>query len=77
MSAQATMNIVDDEEMSLQGSVNALVAPQRSMTPEQMMAQAPTEIGGAPSAWTQAMTELLGVVGPSVPLMQMVLVQST
>ena len=45
MSAQATVNIVDDEEMSSQGSVNAPVAPQHTVMQQSLLAQAqaPTE----------------------------------
>ena len=45
MSAQATVNIVDDEEMSSQGSVNAPVAPPHTVMQQSLsaQAQAPTE----------------------------------
>ena len=45
MSAQATVNIVDDEEMSSQGSVNAPVALPHTVMQQSLsaQAQAPTE----------------------------------
>ena len=65
MSHQATYNVVDDKEMSSQGSVNVLVAPQRLTTLEQMMAQAPTEIMGIPAASSLVGMQLLRVAGYS------------
>ena len=41
MSGQPTVNVVDDKEMSSQGSVNAPMAPPQSPTQGQMMAQTP------------------------------------
>ena len=49
MSAQATVNIVDDEEMSSQGSVNAPVAPPHAAMQQSLSAQA------------QALTEAVNV----------------
>ena len=45
MSAQAIVNIVDDEEMSSQGSVNVPVAPLHTVMQQSLsaQAQAPTE----------------------------------
>ena len=41
MSGEPTVNVVDDKEMSSQGSVNAPVAPPRLPTQEQVTAQTP------------------------------------
>ena len=45
MSGRPTVNIVDDEDMSSQGSVNAPVAPSQVATQQSLsaQAQAPTE----------------------------------
>ena len=75
MSHQATVNVVNDEEMSLQGSVNAPVAPQRSTTPDQIMAQAPTEIVGIPATLLVG-TQMSRMSGPSGVLEQTVPVAS-
>ena len=56
MSHQAMVNVIDDDDLSSQGSVNALVVPLHATTPEKMTAQAPTELVGPPPPWTQDMT---------------------
>ena len=70
-------NVVDDKEMSPQGSVNALVAPQHSTTPEQMTMQAPTEIVGIPVASSLVGTQLSRVARYSSESGQKVPVEST
>ena len=66
MSAQATLNLVDDEEMSLQGSVNAPVAP-----PLLPMVQGPTyqALSGLPP-WPG--TPIASAVATTVPAQQSV-----
>ena len=49
-------NVMDNDVMSLQGSINALVVLPRATTPEQMTAQTPTEWVGPPAQWTQDVT---------------------
>ena len=49
MSTKRTINIVDDQEMSSQGSINA---PQQMATLQQLMAQALMEIVGILARWT-------------------------
>ena len=70
-------NVVDDKEMSLQGNVNEPVAPQGSTMPEQMTAQAPTEIVGIPAASSLVGTQLSRVAGYSGESGQKVPVEST
>ena len=65
MSGIPTVNVVEDEEMSSQGSVNAPVAPQRMATQEQVSAQRPTEPVGIPTPWKPVTTQLSGVAGPT------------
>ena len=79
MSQQATVNVVDDEEMSSQGSVNAPVAPQCSTTLEQMkvQAQAPTELLGIPTTTSLMGTQISRVAGPSGDSVRTVPVEST
>ena len=60
MSGQATMNVVDDEEMSSQGSVNAPVAPQPPVVQQGPMAMEPTEVVGTPVGWHPTMTQQSG-----------------
>ena len=50
MSGQPTINVVDDEEMSSQGSVNAPVAHPSSPTQGQVTAQAPSAPYSFPSS---------------------------
>ena len=77
MSAQATINIVDNEEMSSQGSVNAPVSPPPATMQQSPSAMAPTEVVGTPVGWTPMMTQLSGVAGPSGTQSRTALVQST
>ena len=68
MSGIPTVNVVEDEEMSSQGSVNAPVAPQGTATQEQVSAQRPTEQVGIPvewKPWKPVTTQLSGVAGPT------------
>ena len=58
MSGQPTLNVVDDEEMSSQGSVNAPVAPPQSPTRKQIPAQTPVPpFGFTPSTLDAAPTQ--------------------
>ena len=76
MSAQATVNIVDDEEMSSQGSVNAPVAPPHTVMQQSLsaQAQAPTEAvnvypGRQPETTRQAsVTRTSHVASPTIPV---------
>ena len=63
MSAQATVNVVDDEEMSSQGNVNAPVAPPHSPTREQVTAQEPTEHVSVLPQWLPVETMQQSVAG--------------
>ena len=64
MSGEPTVNVVDDEEMSSQGSVNAPVAPQGSPTHGQVTAQAPTSPFMFSTAVTSvAQTQQSGIAG--------------
>ena len=78
MSAQGTINIIDDDEMSSEGSVNTPVLPQW----QGAVAQAPTQqIPSRPLIWPSpkrdAATQQSGVVGPSGSVAPTVPVQST
>ena len=78
MSAQRTINVVDDEEMSSEGSVNTPVLPQWHAA----LAENPTQqIPSRPLIWTSperdAATQQSGVVGPSGSAVPTVPVQST
>ena len=54
MSARATINLVDDEEMSSQGSVNAPMATPRTTSPSQIPTTQPVEIPQGLPLWTGA-----------------------
>ena len=74
------VNVVEDEEMSSQGSVNAPVAPQGTATQEQVSAQRPTEQVGIPvewKPWKPVTTQVSGVAGPTRTHSQTVPVKST
>ena len=78
MSAQGTINIVDDDAMSSEGSVNTPVLPQW----QGAVAQAPTQqVPSRPLIWTSpkrdAATQQSGVVGPSGSVEPTIPVQST
>ena len=78
MSAQGTINVVDDEEMSSEGSVNTPVLPQWHAT----LAENPTQqIPSRPLIWTSptrdAATQQSGVASPSGSAAPTVPVQST
>ena len=64
MSARATINLVDDEEMNSQGSVNALVAPPAEMVTQGPTYQTPSGLPPFPSAMP-TITKHSIVVGPS------------
>ena len=77
MSGQATINVVDDEEMSSQGSVNAPVAPQLPVVQQGPTAMEPTEVVGTPVGWHPTMTQQSGVAGRSGSPAPTIPVQST
>ena len=79
MSAQATVNIVDDEEMSSQGSVNAPVAPPPVATQQSLstQAQAPTEVVNVHGDVQPVAAQQSGVVGTTRAVSATVPVQST
>ena len=79
MSAKPTVNIVDDEEMSSQGSVNAPVAPPPAATQRSLstQAQAPTEVVNVHSGMQPAAAQQSGVAGTSRAARSSVPVQST
>ena len=79
MSAQATVNIVDDEEMSSQGSVNAPMAPLPMATQQSLstQAQAPIEVVNVHSGLQPAAAQQSGVAGTSRAVSATVPVQST
>ena len=64
MSARATINLVDDKKTSLQGTVNAPVAPPVEMVTQGSTYQAPLGLPPFPSA-VLTMTIQSVVVGPS------------
>ena len=74
MSGQATINVIDDEEMSSQGSVNAPVAPPPATIQQGPTAMAPTEVDGVPAGWNPNATQQSGIAGPSGVLLRTVLV---
>ena len=77
MSGLPTVNVVDDEEMSSQGSVNAPVAHPSSPTQGQVTAQAPTApVYLSPSLGTLA-TQQSGVAGTSRVTQTTVPIEST
>ena len=64
MSARATVNLVDDEEMSSQGSVNAPVAPPAEMVTQGPTYQTPSGLPPFPGAMP-TMTRQSAIAGPS------------
>ena len=74
MSTQATVNLVDDEEMSSQGSVNAPVSPPQSPTGQVPTHQVPTGLPPWPGMVQLAVTSQSGVAAshgvpsPTVPV---------
>ena len=78
MSGLPTVNVVDDEEMSSQGSVNALVAPPQSPTQGQATPQLPSPVFVMPSSVVSTTpTQQSGVAGTSGASRTTVLVEST
>ena len=78
MSRQPTVNVVNDEEMSSQGSVNAPVAPPHSPTHGQVTAQTPSAPISFPSlVLDSAPTQQSGVAGTSRALQTTIPVEST
>ena len=77
MSGQATINVVDDEEMSSQGSVNAPVAPPPAAMQQHPTTQVPTERMKPQFGFHPTMTQQSGVAGPSAKPATTVPVQST
>ena len=77
MSQQATVNVVDNEEMSSQGSVNAPVAPPRSPMQGRVTAQTPTAPISFPSVLDSVQTQQSGVAGTSRATAVTVPVEST
>ena len=79
MSGQPTVNIVEDEEMSSQGSVNTPVAPPPVATQQSLSthAQAPTEVVNVHSGLQPATAQQSGVVGTSQSVRPTVPGQST
>ena len=75
MSARATINLVDDEEMSLQGSVNGPVASPAEMVTQRPTYQTPSGLPPFPGA-VLTMTRQSTVAGPS-QTSPTVMVQST
>ena len=77
MSTQATVNLVDDEEMSSQGSVNAPVPPPQSPTGQVPTYQVPTGLPPWPGMARPVRTSQSGVVAshsvplPTVPIQSM------
>ena len=65
MSARATINLVDDEEMSSQGSVNASMATPRTTSPSQILTTQPVETPQGLPLWTGAQ-----LVQALAPIMQ-------
>ena len=78
MSQQATFNIVDNEEMSSQGSVNAPVAPPHSPTQGQATTQTPTApLPFLSSVLDSVQTQQSGVARMSHAMAMTIPVQST
>ena len=77
MSGQATINVVDDEEMSSQGSVNAPVAPPPAAMQQHPTTQVPAERMKPHFGFNPTMTQQSGVAGPSAKPATTVPVQST
>ena len=79
MSGRPTVNIVDDEDMSSQGSVNAPVAPAQVARQQSLsaQAQAPTEAVNVHQGVQSSVTRQSGVAGSSRAAAPTVPVQST
>ena len=79
MSGRPTVNIVDDEDMSSQGSVNAPVAPAQVATQQSLsaQAQAPTEAVNVSRVVQSSVTRQSGVAGSSRAADPTVPIQST
>ena len=77
MTGIPTVNVVDDEEMSSQGSMNAPVAHPQSPTQGQVRAQTPTAPASFPSIFDSVQTQQLGVAGTSRIAQTTVPVEST
>ena len=77
MSGQPTVNVVDDKEMSSQGSVNAPVAPPQLPTQGQVTAQPPMRPISFPSVLDSVQTQQSGVAGTSRAPASTLLVEST
>ena len=71
------MNMVDNEEMSSQGSVNTPVAPPQSPTQGQVTAQPPVAPISFPSVLDSVQTQQSGVIRTSRAPTRMILVEST
>ena len=69
--------MVDDEEMSSQGSVNAPMAPPQVAVQHSPKVMAPTEVLGIPTGWNPVTTQQFGVAGPSVTPAQTVPMKPT
>ena len=65
MSGQATINIINDEEMNSQGNVNAPVAPPPVAMLQSPAAQVPAEMMKPPFGWNPGATQWSEIVGPS------------
>ena len=79
MSGQPTVNIVDDEDMNSQGSVNAPMAPSQVAMQQSLsvQAQAPTEAVNVHQGVQSTVTQQSGVAGSSRAVSPTVPVQST
>ena len=77
MSNVPTVNVVDDEEMSSQGSVNAPIAPSQVTNPQRLTPQSPTTQLGVSPGWTPIVTQQSGTSGLSRTVSPTVLAQST
>ena len=77
MSRQPTINVVDDEEMSSQGSVNAPVAPPHSPTQGEATPQTPTAPIPFALVFDSVQMQQSGVAGTSCIPATTVLVEST
>ena len=65
MSGQATINVVDDEDMSSQGSINAPVVPPPATMQQGPTTMAVTEVVGVPAGWNPGATQQSGIARPS------------
>ena len=79
MSGRPMVNIVNDEDMSSQGSVNAPVAPSQVATQQSLsaQAQAPTEVVNVHQGVQSTVMRQSGVAGSSRAVSPTVPVQST